>query len=47
MDQTPREPCNGSRSESGGVTLVSLQAHRHRLPKHLRAVNVDYMLEDV
>ena len=41
MEQTPRESCAGSRSEPGSMILVSLQARRHRLPKHLWVVNVD------
>jgi hypothetical protein len=41
MEQTPRESCAGSRSEPGSIIPVPLQARRHRLPKHLRVVNVD------
>ena len=29
MDQTPREPCHGSRSESGGVTLIPQAKNMH------------------
>jgi hypothetical protein len=44
-EQTPWEPCNANLSELSGVTLVSLQAHWHRLPKHLWVVEVDYVLK--